>query len=105
MVAFLERLTKCVRHLVPDAIVLQPEFYKRPQRPTGDQVRDHLAVVVGQLEAMPVKKKMIILQKEPAEHRDPGTSSPQGEPGTPPNVLTPHSPCTVERAVGVGELY
>ena len=51
------------------------------------------------------KKKMIILHKGPAEHRDPGTSSPQGEPGTPPSVLTPQSPCTVERAVGVGALY
>ena len=48
---------------------------------------------------------MIILQREPAEHRDPGTSAPQGEPGTPPSVLTPQSPCTATRAVGVGTLY
>ena len=51
------------------------------------------------------KKKMIILQKETTEHRKPGTSAPQGEPGPPPSVLTPQSPCTVERAVGVGTLY
>eukprot|EP00966_Prymnesium_polylepis_P262280 6058363-Prymnesium_polylepis.2 len=31
--------------------------------------------------------------------------SPRGEPGPPPSVLTPQSPCTVERAVGVGTLY
>ena len=48
---------------------------------------------------------MIILQKETTEHREPGTSAPQGEPGIPPSVLTPQSPCTVERAVGVGTLY
>ena len=48
---------------------------------------------------------MIILQKETTEHREPGTSAPQGEPGPPPSVLTPQSPCTVERAVGVGTLY
>ena len=52
-----------------------------------------------------MQKKMIILHKGPAEHRDPGTSAPRGEPRTPPNVLTPQSPCTVERAVGVGTLY
>jgi hypothetical protein len=45
--------------------------------------------------------KMIILQREPAEHREPGISSPQGEPGSPPSVLTPQSPCTITRAVGV----
>ena len=48
---------------------------------------------------------MIILQKETTEHRKPGTSAPQGEPGIPPSVLTPQSPCTIERAVGVGTLY
>ena len=48
---------------------------------------------------------MIILQKETTEHREPGTSAPQGEPGSPPSVLTPQSPCTIERAVGVGTLY
>ena len=32
---------------------------------------------------------MIILQLETAEHRNLGTSSPQGEPGLPPSVLTP----------------
>ena len=35
--------------------------------------------------------KMIILQFETAEHRKPGTSAPQGEPGPPPSVLTPQS--------------
>ena len=49
--------------------------------------------------------KTIILQFETAEHRIPGTSSPQGEPGNPPSVLTPQSPCTTTRAVGVGTLY
>ena len=48
---------------------------------------------------------MIILQEETAEHREPWTSAPRGEPGIPPSVLTPQSPCTVERAVGVGTLY
>ena len=48
---------------------------------------------------------MIILQKETEEHRDAWTSAPQGEPGTPPGVLTPQSPCTATRAVGVGTLY
>jgi hypothetical protein len=48
---------------------------------------------------------MIILQKETAEHRTAGTSAPQGEPNVPPGVLTPQSPCTIERAVGVGTLY
>ena len=47
---------------------------------------------------------MIILQKETTEHREPGTSAPQGEPGSPPSVLTPQSPCTATRAVGVGTL-
>ena len=51
------------------------------------------------------QKKMIILQKETEEHRDAWTSAPQGEPGTPPSVLTPQSPCTEERAGGVGTLY
>ena len=51
------------------------------------------------------KKKMIILHKGPAEHRDAWTSAPRGEPGTPPSVLTPQSPCTIERAVSVGTLY
>ena len=51
------------------------------------------------------KKKMIILQKETEEHRDAWTSAPQGEPGTPPSVLTPHSPSTIKRAAGVGTLY
>ena len=51
------------------------------------------------------EKKMIILQKEITEHREPGTSAPQGEPGPPPSVLTPQSPCTTTRAVGVGTLY
>ena len=51
------------------------------------------------------KKKMIILQKETEEHRDAWTSAPQGEPGTPPTVLTPHSPSTIKRAAGVGTLY
>ena len=51
------------------------------------------------------QKKMIILQKETTEHRKLRTSAPQGEPGIPPGVLTPQSPCTVERAVGVGTLY
>jgi len=67
----------------------------------------------GQLWLLPVccmcdvseKKKMIILQKETEEHRDAWTSAPQGEPGTPPGVLTPQSPCTATRAVGVGTLY
>ena len=48
---------------------------------------------------------MIILHKGTEEHRDAGTSAPQGEPGTPPSVLTPQSPCTATRAVGVGTLY
>ena len=48
---------------------------------------------------------MIILQKETEEHRTAGTSSPQGEPNGPPTVLTPQSPCTATRAVGVGTLY
>ena len=48
---------------------------------------------------------MIILHKGPAEHRDAWTSAPRGEPGTPPSVLTPQSPCTIERAVSVGTLY
>ena len=48
---------------------------------------------------------MIILQKETEEHRDAWTSAPQGEPGTPPSVLTPHSPSTIKRAAGVGTLY
>ena len=48
---------------------------------------------------------MIILQKETTEHRKPWTSAPRGEPGPPPSVLTPQSPCTIERAVGVGTLY
>ena len=53
-----------------------------------------------------LQKEMIILQKETTEHREPGTSAPQGdEPGSPPSVLTPQSPCTIERAVGVGTLY
>ena len=47
---------------------------------------------------------MIILHKGTEEHRTAGTSAPQGEPGVPPTVLTPHSPCTAERAVGVGTL-
>ena len=51
------------------------------------------------------EKKMIILHKGPAEHRDAWTSAPRGEPGTPPSVLTPQSPCTIERAVSVGTLY
>ena len=51
------------------------------------------------------KKKMIILHKGTEEHRDAGTSAPQGEPGTPPSVFTPQSPCTATRAVGVGTLY
>ena len=51
------------------------------------------------------KKKMIILQKETTEHREPGDISPRGEPWPPPSVLTPQSPCTIERAVGVGTLY
>ena len=38
-----------------------------------------------------VTKIMIILQKETTEHREPGTSSRQGEPGPPPSVLTPHT--------------
>ena len=50
-------------------------------------------------------KKRIILHMGTEEHRDPGTSSPQGEPETPPSVLTPQSPCTATRAVGVGTLY
>ena len=40
-----------------------------------------------------------------SEHRKPWTSSPQGEPGSPPGVLTPQSSCTTTRAVGVGTLY
>ena len=50
---------------------------------------------------------MIILQKETTEHREPWTSTPQGEPGPPPSVLTPQSSpaCTATRAVGVGTLY
>ena len=48
---------------------------------------------------------MIILQLETTEHREPWTSAPQGEPGPPPGVLTPQSPCTTTRAVGVGTLY
>ena len=52
-----------------------------------------------------VKKKMIILHKGTAKHRTDRTSSPQGEPDGPPSVLTPQSPCTTERAVGVGTLY
>ena len=51
------------------------------------------------------QKKMIILQKETTEHRKPGDISPRGEPWPPPSVLTPQSPCTIERAVGVGTLY
>ena len=51
------------------------------------------------------QKKMIILHMGTEEHRDPGTSAPQGEPWTPPSVLTPQSPCTATRAVGVGTLY
>ena len=51
------------------------------------------------------KKKMIILHKGTAKHRTDRTSSPQGEPDGPPSVLTPQSPCTIERAVGVGTLY
>ena len=51
------------------------------------------------------KKKMIILHKGTEEHRTAGTSAPQGEPGVPPSVLTPQSPCTATRAVGVGTLY
>ena len=62
-------------------------------------------VVRKALYTLQKKIKMIILHKGPAEHRDPGTSSLQGEPGTPPSVLTPQSPCTVGRAVGVGTLY
>ena len=50
------------------------------------------------------QKKMIILHKGTAEHRTAGTSAPQGEPGVPPTVLTPQSPCTATRAVGVGTL-
>ena len=49
--------------------------------------------------------KMIILQSETAEHRTAWTSAPQGEPYVPPTVLTPQSPCTATRAVGVGTLY
>jgi len=48
---------------------------------------------------------MIILHKGTEEHRTAGTSAPQGEPGVPPSVLTPQSPCTATRAVGVGTLY
>ena len=48
------------------------------------------------------KKKMIILHKGTAKHRTDRTSSPQGEPDGPPSVLTPQSPCTATRAVGVG---
>ena len=48
---------------------------------------------------------MIILHKGTEEHRTAGTSAPQGEPGVPPGVLTPQSPCTATRAVGVGTLY
>jgi hypothetical protein len=53
------------------------------------------------------RKKMIILQVETTEHRELRTSAPQGEPGSPPSVLTPQSPCTTctTRAVGVGTLY
>ena len=47
---------------------------------------------------------MIILHKGTEEHRTAGTSAPQGEPGVPPSVLTPQSPCTATRAVGVGTL-
>ena len=48
---------------------------------------------------------MIILHKGTEEHREPWTSSPQGEPGPPPTVLMPQSPCTATRAVGVGTLW
>ena len=48
---------------------------------------------------------MKILHKGTEEHRTAGTSAPQGEPGVPPSVLTPQSPCTATRAVGVGTLY
>jgi hypothetical protein len=48
---------------------------------------------------------MIILQSATEEHRTAWTSSPQGEPYGPPSVLTPQSPCTATRAVGVGTLY
>ena len=51
------------------------------------------------------EKKMIILHKGTEEHRTAGTSAPQGEPCVPPSVLTPQSPCTATRAVGVGTLY
>ena len=53
---------------------------------------------------MDPKKKMIILHKGTEEHRTDRTSSPQGEPDGPPTVLTPQSPCTATRAVGVGTL-
>ena len=48
---------------------------------------------------------MIILHKGTEEHRDAWISPTRGEARTPPSVLTPQSPCTVERAVGVGALY
>ena len=51
-----------------------------------------------------IQKKMIILHKGTEEHRKLRTSAPQGEPGPPPTVLTPQSPCTATRAVGVGTL-
>ena len=51
------------------------------------------------------RKKMIILQKGNRRAQETPDISPRGEPGIPPGVLTPQSPCTVERAVGVGTLY
>ena len=52
-----------------------------------------------------LKKDDNFTNGEPAEHREPWTSAPQGEPRPPPSVLTPQSPCTATRAVGVGTLY
>ena len=61
--------------------------------------------LAGGVVVWPTRKKMIILHKGTEEHRTAGTSAPQGEPGVPPSVLTPQSPCTATRAVGVGTLY
>ena len=93
------RGTGCgVEGVMCDPSTASLQHWRFPGAPPGQygQVRH-----VGQ----PPCQKMIILQFETAEHREPGTSAPQGEPGPPPSVLTPQSPCTTTRAVGVGTLY
>ena len=73
----------------------------------GQGLRSEMMATAAAAEATATaaqQKKMIILHKGTEEHRTAWTSSTQGEPYVPPTVLTPQSPCTATRAVGVGAL-